>query len=49
MILSTIRPVQRGTRASLLFQVKVPVQDEVFCREEIKKVLVDLRRIKERF
>ena len=45
-ILSTIRSVQPGNKALRLVQVKVParsVQEEVLSREEIKKVLDDLR------
>ena len=45
-ILSTIRSVQPGNKALRLIQVKVParsVQEEVLSREEIKKVLDDLR------
>ena len=45
-ILSTIRSVQPGNKALRLVQVKVParsVEEEVLSREEIKKVLDDLR------
>ena len=47
MILSTIRSLQQGTRAIPLSQGKVPVWEEVFSREEIKKMPVDLRSNKE--
>ena len=46
MILSTIRSVQPANKALRLVQVKVParsVQEEVLSREEIKKLLDDLR------
>ena len=45
-IISTIRTVQPGNEPLRLVQVKVPtrsVQEEVLSREEIKKVLDDLR------
>ena len=45
-LLSTIRSVQPGNKALRLVQVKVParsVEEEVLSREEIKKVLDDLR------
>ena len=51
-ILSTIRSVQPGNKALRLVQVKVPprsVQEEVLSREEIKKVLNDLRSNEEWF
>ncbi len=45
-ILSTIRSVQPGNKALRFVQVKVParsVEEEVLSRDEIKKVLDDLR------
>ena len=51
-LFSTIRSVQPGNKALRLVQVKVParsVEEEVLSREEIKKVLDDLRSNEEWF